>query len=159
MTRADRSYSLAVMAASTDPSEPGATLSLSAAGSAPSQARRFVTRQLRAWALPQCEDVAALVVSELVTNALLHARTDMVVALRRSNGSVLVEVTDGSTVQPAERHFSVHAGTGRGLNLVASVAQDWGVRREQSGKTVWAALSVEAPEVTIEFDVDAVDAS
>jgi anti-sigma regulatory factor (Ser/Thr protein kinase) len=142
----------------TDASESGATLSLAPAGSAPSEARRFVAGRLRQWQLAACEDVALLLVSELVTNALLHARTDIVVALSRVNGSVVVEVTDGSTAAPARRQFSVHAGTGRGLNLVAALSTDWGVRRVAGGKTVWASVATEPGNAAISFDVDSVDA-
>jgi anti-sigma regulatory factor (Ser/Thr protein kinase) len=148
------------MPVSTDAAESGATLSLAPAGSAPSQARQFVAGQLRQWQLQGCEDTALLLVSELVTNAILHARTDIVVGVIRDNGSVLVEVTDGSATQPTPRQFSVHAGTGRGLTLVAALASKWGVRRVAGGKTVWASLSTEVvePEPAGFFDIDAVEA-
>lgn len=145
------------MAASTD--SPGeAALSLVAAGLAPSQARHFVADQLRRWCLSEIEDSVTLVVSELVTNALLHARTDMVILLRRRDDSLLVEVTDSSLHQPMPRSYSAHAATGRGLNLVAMLSQDWGVRAERGGKTVWAVLSNSADEDVIEaFDFDSVE--
>lgn len=136
-----------------------AALPLAAAGIAPSQARRFVIERLAAWQLSAWEASATLIVSELVTNALLHARTDMVVSLSRLETAVLLEVTDNSAQLPTQRRYSLHAGTGRGLNLVARLAQDWGVRAEGNGKTVWALLSATDPEEVLdELDLDSVEA-
>jgi len=146
-----------MVAGTSTPAE--AALPLVAAGVAPSQARRFVTEQLQEWQLSQCEDTATLLVSELVTNALLHARTDMVVSLRRVEAAVLLEVSDQSAQRPTQRHYSLHAGTGRGLNLVAALSQDWGVRVENGSKTVWALLSTQGEEeISGPFDFDAVEA-
>lgn len=151
--------SASVPGMSASPSDRGVTLELAASGTAPAQARRFVIAQLRQWDLAHCEDAAALLVSELVTNALLHARTDMVVGLNRINGRVVLEVTDGSSQAPTARRFSLHAGTGRGLHLIESMSQDWGVRTLPSGKTVWAELSVDPDEPQeFAFDIDAVEA-
>lgn len=137
-----------------------ARLELPAAGSSPSRARKFVMGLLSDWDLPGCEDAVTLLVSELVTNALLHARTEMVVVLARADGCVRLEVSDRSIQSPVIRRYSLHAGTGRGLQLVGSVARSWGVRLENGGKTVWAeiAAAAEFDEAVVPFDIDSVDA-
>src|SRR5206468_2951238 len=84
---------------------------------------------------------AELLVSELVTNAVLHARTDLTVAVERRGENVRVSVSDGSARQPRLRHHSVEAGTGRGLLLVERMARRWGVEPAGTGKVVWFEVS------------------
>jgi anti-sigma regulatory factor (Ser/Thr protein kinase) len=103
-------------------------------------ARRFVTSRLAAWGHPAMTDTAALLVSELVTNALLHARSPVVVAVSGGTGCVRVEVTDGSPVEPRQRRNSLVSGTGRGLVLVERLARGWGAERREVGKAVWFEL-------------------
>ncbi len=88
---------------------------------------------------------AEIVVSELVANAILHARPladGMIwVHWKVKAGVVEIEVSDGggpSTPKPAPR--SVWAPTGRGLRIVRSLAHEWGVTEERTGRTVWASL-------------------
>lgn len=86
---------------------------------------------------------ATLVVSELVTNALVHAGTDITVVLRAAPGGWQVEVTDGSPHRPSMRSYGATASTGRGLALLNEVARSWGVRARPSGapgKVVWCVL-------------------
>jgi hypothetical protein len=86
-----------------------------------------------------CE-TATLLVSELVTNSVLHARSpvDVVVAVR---GTVVrVEVVDRSAHPPTRRHYSAEAGTGRGLVLVEELSAAWGVTASEGGKSVWFEL-------------------
>jgi serine/threonine-protein kinase RsbW len=90
-------------------------------------------------------DEAEIVVSELVSNAIRHARplTDgnLRVHWKVKAGVVEVEVTDGgseSTPRPAPR--TIWAPSGRGLRIVRSLAHEWGVTEERNGRTVWAAL-------------------
>ncbi len=117
-------------------------ITLPAAGTSPRESRRFVSKQLDLWGLQQCADSVVLLVSELVTNALLHARTDMTVSMARgADSTILLEVTDGSPALPAQRRYSEYAGTGRGLNMVATMSARWGVRAEGRGKTVWVIVS------------------
>jgi signal transduction histidine kinase len=149
-----------LMAPATGSAGDSVTLTLPPAGNSPSRARTFVGAQLRDWDLLGCEDALLLLVSELVTNALLHARTEMVVSLSRAEGRVRLEVQDGSVQAPTTRRFSINAGTGRGLHLVASLAQDWGVRLENGGKSVWvevADVAASADDLDF-FDIDGVDA-
>lgn len=114
-------------------------------------ARRFVTSRLVAWGHdPAVTDTAALLVSELVTNALLHARSAVVVAVahaeRDGEGRVRVEVTDTSPVRPRQRHNSLVSGTGRGLLLVDRLARGWGTDQRETGKAVWFELGERTPD-------------
>jgi len=88
---------------------------------------------------------AEIVVSELVANAIRHAKPladgTIRVHWRVKAGVVEIEVSDGggpSTPKPAPR--SVWASTGRGLRIVRSLAHEWGVTEERHGRTVWASL-------------------
>jgi anti-sigma regulatory factor (Ser/Thr protein kinase) len=102
-------------------------------------------RQLVRDALAPCPselvETASLVVSELVTNAVLHARTAIGVVIELlDDGGVRLEVSDDSTAPPQRRLYSADSGTGRGLVLVDALTAGWGVdpRQGTDGKTVWA---------------------
>jgi anti-sigma regulatory factor (Ser/Thr protein kinase) len=90
-------------------------------------------------------DEAEIVVSELVSNSIRHARPladgNLRVHWKVKAGVVEVEVTDGgsdSTPRPAPR--TIWAPSGRGLRIVRSLAHEWGVTEDRNGSTVWAAL-------------------
>jgi PAS domain S-box-containing protein len=87
-------------------------------------------------------ETAALLTSEVVTNALLHAGTDIDVAARVDATGLRVEISDGSPHLPSPRRYAATAGTGRGLLMLESMVDDWGVRRHRAGKTVWFRISV-----------------
>lgn len=109
------------------------------------RARAVVRGQLRAWGLDDLGDVAALLVSELVTNALRHAGGPIGVRLVRPSGTapgLLVEVSDPLPDLPRERAPGLDEESGRGLRLVASSARRWGTRPGASGKTVWFELAL-----------------
>jgi PAS domain S-box-containing protein len=84
---------------------------------------------------------AVLLVSELVTNALLHAGTDIDLSADVGRHGLRVEVGDGSPHLPSRRRYAATAGTGRGLMMLESMVDDWGVTRHREGKTVWFRLS------------------
>jgi anti-sigma regulatory factor (Ser/Thr protein kinase) len=104
-------------------------------------ARRFTVDTLRRWGRDDLTTSGALLVSELVTNAILHARTMIQVILERRDDAVRVEVRDGSPVRPALRNHGLDATTGRGLALVSKLAESWGVDVTAAGKVVWAQLT------------------
>ena len=84
-----------------------------------------------------CLDVAELACTELVTNALLHAHTDMEVTVEVGE-AVKVMVRDFNPTPPLQRHYDVQATTGRGLTLVAAVSDDYGISDVgPDGKTMW----------------------
>lgn len=103
-------------------------------------ARRLVADTLGRWGCDTLVETARLLVSELVTNAVLHARTPMTVVVGLRRGGVRVEVHDGSAGPPVLREYGDEAMTGRGLSLVAELSDRWGVDRERDGKSVWFEL-------------------
>ncbi len=108
-------------------------------------ARAAVRERLRHWGLDVLADVAALLVSELVTNSLRHATGPIGVRLVRPDavdGVLLVEVSDPLPDPPRARVAELDDESGRGLQLVAHAAHRWGTRPGASGKTVWFELSL-----------------
>ena len=93
---------------------------------------------------PETAEDVALLVSELVANAVLHGRTDFDVTATCEAGVVRVDVTDRSSTPPAMKHYGTEAPTGRGLRLVDLLANRWGVEPEVPGpgKTVWFEIEV-----------------
>ncbi|HEY2429970.1 MAG TPA: SpoIIE family protein phosphatase [Acidimicrobiales bacterium] len=114
------------------------------------QARALVRRQLHKEGLDELGDDAVLVVSELVTNALLHAGgCDGVTVIPLADG-VRLEVADSRPVPPVlglASLSSLDAMTGRGLRLVSSVAARWGAEARGPGKVVWAEVTDAPREV------------
>ena len=104
---------------------------------AAARARRFVSDTLRGWGCDDAIPDAQLLVSELVTNAVLHARSATRVTVERSSTTVRVSVDDDSSTQPRLRELGPEAVTGRGLLLVDRIAQRWGVDPRADGKCVW----------------------
>jgi anti-sigma regulatory factor (Ser/Thr protein kinase) len=93
------------------------------------------------WHLDGFVETAQLLTSELVTNAVLHARTAMTLTIEETDGGIRVSVTDASPVPPALRRHSVTATTGRGLRLLDQLSDAWSVEDSNGGKTVWFTLS------------------
>jgi DNA-binding NarL/FixJ family response regulator len=103
-------------------------------------ARRFVTQILTGWDDDEGDltDTVTLLVSELVTNAVLHAGSEVEVSVRLTPTAARIEVTDASAESIAPRDATTEEDSGRGLALVGSLAQRWGVRPAPGGgKTVW----------------------
>lgn len=104
------------------------------------KARRFVDATLRTWSCDTLVDVARLLVTELVANAVLHAGTGVAVVIRRVGDRLRIEVHDGSARLPVPKHYSSLSGTGRGLLLVERMSHVWGAARAGTGKVVWFEL-------------------
>lgn len=117
------------------------TLALPPDATSPRRARRFMTDCLGSIDGAPLE-VATLLVSELVTNAVLHARTPVAVSVTPSATSVRVGVRDQSPALPAVRHYERTAPTGRGLQMVEALAARWGVSVDDGSKTVWFELEL-----------------
>jgi anti-sigma regulatory factor (Ser/Thr protein kinase) len=100
-------------------------------------ARAFIVETLGPWECDHIVDTTALLTSELVTNAVLHARTPVSLAVTLDAGRLRVEVCDDSERMPAVRPYSLDDPTGRGLAMVAGFAADWGAERRPGGKCVW----------------------
>ena len=100
-------------------------------------ARRFVRARLEDVSADL--DTAALLVSEVVTNAILHARSAVTLTVDVVEDVVRITVRDGSPVQPRVHAFAPTSATGRGLLLLDHLAKRWGVEPDPvtGGKVVW----------------------
>ncbi len=106
-----------------------------------SLARDFIELHLGEHDLAHLSDDVQLVVSELATNALLHAGTPFTVTLCGGGGSVLLVVQDGSSSAPVHDTVSELETRGRGLTLVDALSHDWGVKSgDGPSKSVWASF-------------------
>ncbi|MBW1600550.1 SpoIIE family protein phosphatase [Streptomyces sp. JJ66] len=108
---------------------------------AAARARELVGRQLAAWALPVRES-AELLVSELVANAVQHARGDRVELRLVRTDALLCEVWDEDPELPQLLNIPPDADAGRGLRVVSRIAHRWGTNRTARGKTVWFELAL-----------------
>jgi anti-sigma regulatory factor (Ser/Thr protein kinase) len=117
------------------------TLDLPPEPKSATRARSLTRDYLQSSCPPEAIEVAALLVTELVTNAVLHARTPIVVVVDASPGVVFLAVNDGSGVEPITRDYSVGAATGRGIKLVRELSTRWGVERSDAGKRVWCEIT------------------
>lgn len=101
------------------------------------RARRFCATTLEGWgADPDLASTCVLLVSELATNAVLHARTSFVVTIERGE-RLRVAVDDGDPRLPHARDCGLEALSGRGLHLVEALARTSGAEVAPTGKTVW----------------------
>jgi anti-sigma regulatory factor (Ser/Thr protein kinase) len=122
--------------------------------------RAFVKATLQDWEMADRIDDTTLVASELVTNAILHARTPLRVVLQvRDLDVVRVEVTDDNPRSPVRAPDDGGATTGRGLHVVAGAATNWGTHTEGTGKTVWAELGARHPDDPDCLDLRGVDSA
>ena len=107
-------------------------------------ARLFVRCLCEEWGVADVADVAELLSSELVTNAVVHAHSSVeLCAAREDDGRLRVDVFDQGPgqVRPREHAMERADEGGRGLAIVATLASSWGVDREGNGKSVWFTLS------------------
>jgi PAS domain S-box-containing protein len=105
------------------------------------QARRFVAEVLGDAHADELLDVATLLTSELVTNGIVHAHTELGVVVDVTDRSVRIEVTDGNPGLPARRDYDDSAMTGRGLEMVELLSNEFGVEPiDDDGKRVWFRL-------------------
>lgn len=105
-------------------------------------ARRLTNAALSCWGLEELAEDAALIVTELVANAVQHTRGESirVVVERTAVQTVRVAVADCSRARPVRRAAGDGDEYGRGLFLVAALAADWGTDERGRGKIVWAGL-------------------
>jgi anti-sigma regulatory factor (Ser/Thr protein kinase) len=115
---------------------------LAAGPAAATEARRQVCAAVSAWDVPVDPDVAVLLTSELVTNAVRHEPGRAVtLAVTCSGGQLRVDVHDTSRSMPVLVDAPADAEAGRGLMLVATLAAHWGVYRTPEGKAVYFTLA------------------
>lgn len=100
-------------------------------------ARRFVEETLQRWDCGELLDTVNLLVSELVTNSVLHAESAADIAVLLKSDSVRIEVSDTGADLPELHGPSEQATSGRGVALVEMLSSAWGVEPTAEGKTVW----------------------
>jgi hypothetical protein len=106
--------------------------------------RRFVCETFAAWSRQDVLDEAAIVASELATNAVRYSDTAFRVVLERGSSSVRIAVHDGSASLPVRRHPGAHEPNGRGIALIERMSAVWGAELVGGGKVVWADLDAQA---------------
>jgi anti-sigma regulatory factor (Ser/Thr protein kinase) len=125
----------------------GCRVRLTAGPTAAGQARREVRAAICTWDIPVDPDLAILLTSELVTNAIRHEVTGIVMlAITCSCGQLRVDVHDTSRTLPMLVDAPVDAETGRGLMLVSTLSAEWGFYRTPAGKAVYFTIAFQ-PEV------------
>ena len=108
-------------------------------------ARRMSAAAIAEWGLDELNDDVALLITELVSNAVRHAGTDVSVSVALCPTGVRVEVGDDQPEVPGEiGPAGEMAEGGRGLEIVAKLASRWGVATRAPGKTIW--FEVDKPE-------------
>ncbi|ARP72279.1 ATPase [Streptomyces pluripotens] len=107
-----------------------------------SPARRYAGEQLSVWGLAEAAFTTELMVSELVTNAIRYGRPPIRLRLIHQDSTLICEVYDSSDTTPHMRRARIFDEGGRGLLLVAQLAERWGTRHDRVGKTVWAEQTV-----------------
>ena len=118
----------------------GATVHLAGERRSVGAARRFLDEVVAGRLGEDDLDTATLLVTEVVTNAVLHAHTDVAVHVAVEGQGLLVQVDDGSPAAPHRREHDEEAVFGRGLELVEHLADEYGVLANGGGKTVWFTL-------------------
>jgi anti-sigma regulatory factor (Ser/Thr protein kinase) len=111
---------------------------LPATPASPGVARRFVGSALRRWSGDESAvEAAQLLVSEVVTNAVVHADSEVRLVVIARDQRFRVEVTDRNTDPARLRLAGPDATGGRGLAIVEQIAWSWGSDRRSDGKVVW----------------------
>lgn len=105
-------------------------------------AREWMSAVLDGWPA-RSVDAARLLVSELVTNAVLHARSEIGLRCHFEATHVRIEIADGRRDGPLLKRYARDSSTGRGLRLVSALATEWGVTRGPAGKVVWFIVTPE----------------
>lgn len=121
--------------------------------------RHFVRDALLGWEMPRLVDDAQLGASELIANAVRHARTDLVLTVEITDGAVTISIRDGKPElrRPVPASSDSLAEHGRGLHIVAAISSDWGVMTATGGKVIWFSLSL-PDSGTVDADFYSLDA-
>jgi anti-sigma regulatory factor (Ser/Thr protein kinase) len=115
------------------------------------EGRRFVARTLRDWDADAARiESVTLVANELVANAIVHAGSAPELLIAQAGTELVLRVADDSCAPPVVRPPTRDVWSGRGLLLVESLSDRWGVDIEPAGKSVWVAFEnafATAPEM------------
>ena len=144
-----------------------ASITLPPEPTSPRSARELLRLLSRSWHVPALDD-ADLLLTEVVTNVVVHAHTTMSLHVRWGRDRLRVEVTDCSTAMPRLRRATRRSEHGRGLLLLDRLADAWGVTEpgdNRTCKTVWFEVTRQAedsdrddPDLYAAFDIDTVEA-
>ena len=139
----DDDVALLVARVNTQPFAAGVTHRFRTGELAASSARRIVEDNLTEWGAGEevVSDVV-LMASELVTNAMMHGRSPIDLLLRSNGSQIILEVQDRGAYRPRRLQPSDDDERGRGLHIVAQLADQWGSRSTTNGKSVWATRSL-----------------
>ena len=120
---------------------------LPAAGQAAGLARQATREVLQSWQLGHLEETAVLLVSELVTNSVRHARNagELALRLETTGHGLRIEVHDADSRWPRAGTPAGLDESGFGLVLVAALTDKWGVSDTRLGKAVWAEVGTQPP--------------
>jgi anti-sigma regulatory factor (Ser/Thr protein kinase) len=106
-------------------------------------ARRLVCEALSEWDLDGLIYTATLLTSEVITNSILHARTAIVLTIEHTSpDTVTISVHDGSALLPRRRQHARDATTGRGLELLDRLSENWRMQKDGDGKTLTFTVSM-----------------
>lgn len=119
-----------------------ATFDLPPTVAAVTAARHVVMELLRVWQSPHDHEDAALLVTELVSNVVDHVggEADLTVEVSMAEAWLRIAVVDGSAIRPVMRELSLDQPGGRGLQMVQTLADRWGVEDHDGGKRIWLEL-------------------
>ena len=103
----------------------------------PALARRFINSALATWGVEDLFVDVPLLASELVTNAVRHVGSSIVLAVYLATDRVRLEVRDASERPPVMSDLASTHGGGWGLHIVERLATQWGIEASTGGKTIW----------------------
>lgn len=114
----------------------------------PHHARAFVKDALESWGHASLTSDATLVVSELISNAVIHAHSSASLTLLNLDDGIQIRVEDDEPTPPEIRWINEESTGGRGLHIVDALSDDWGVEASPPGKIVWLDIREHAPSGT-----------
>jgi PAS domain S-box-containing protein len=129
-----------------DPPRASAELTLEPKPEHVAAARKFTRHALAAWDQAELVDTACLLVSEIVSNAVRHARKTIGLRLHHTDREIITEITDDNPLMPARAVPGPCDEYGRGLTLVETLASSWGSLPSEGGKIVWFGLATSPPD-------------
>ena len=115
-------------------------------------ARDFVAHTCSDWGCSHQVLAATLIASELVTNAVRHARTPLTMSVSRCGRRLRVGVRDHDSTPPTPRVVGSDDASGRGMQVVEALCEDWGVLSAAGGKVVWAILPAQPDQMSAAAD-------
>ena len=107
----------------------------------PAAVRRFIEETMQEWDAAVPLDDLVLIGTELATNAIKYAGSDVIVTLATVDGRVRMTIADGSPALPVPSPLDLSSPSGRGLRIIDVLATSWGFERHADGKTVWAEIA------------------